>query len=132
MGNNNIIKQSNPGIVLEETPLSLTDEKLNGMLLRTYEKAVRDVTKWKYYKLYSILLSIAGTLFLSLLTSEYNDLGALDSSTIRIIVIVTTTIAAIMGFIFLGISVSHKKKSDTEGRDASIKEITDKYFKQGL
>ena len=125
MAKNNIIKQSNQGIVLEETAVTLSDEKLNGILLHTYEKAVQDVTKWHYYKLYNVLLSIAGTLFVSLFTSSFNDFGHFGADKIRITVVIITIISAVVGFVFLGISVNQKKKSDTEVRDASIKEIID-------
>ena len=130
MENNSIIKQSNQGIVLEETPVTLSDEKLNGMLLHTYERAVKDVSKWRFYNLYSVLLSIAGTLFLSLFTSSFNDMGQLSSNTVRTIVVVITLFSAVVGFVFLGISVNQKKNNDTDTRDSSIKEIIDKYSKQ--
>lgn len=123
----NIIKQTNQGIVMEETPVTLSDEKLNGILLHTYEKAVSDSTKWHWYKLYSVLLSISGTLFLSLFTTTFNDVGQLKADVIMYIVIGITIITAIFGFICLGISVNQKKKNDTEMRDKSIKEITEKY-----
>ena len=123
---NNIIKQSNQGIVLEETPVTLSDEKLQSILLHTYEKAVSDTMKWHWYKLYSIFLSIAGTLFLTLLTtSSFNEIGSLESNTVKGFVIIIT---AILGFIFLGASVNQKKKNDTETRDASIQEIMGKYY----
>jgi hypothetical protein len=129
MANNTIIKQSNQGIVLEETPVTLSDEKLNGMLLRTYEKAVSNVTKWRFFKLYGVLLSVAGTLFVTLFTSSFNNIGQMSADIIRIIVIIVTAISAILGFVFLGISVNQKKKSDTDVRDASIREIVDNYYK---
>ena len=96
---NNIIKQSNQGIVMEETPVTLSDEKLNGILLRTYEKAVADVSTWRFYKLYSVLLSIAGTLFVSLFTSTFNGIGTIDSERVRDIVIILTIVSAIFGFV---------------------------------
>lgn len=127
---NNII-QSNQGIVMVERQVTLTDEKLSGILLRTYEKAVADVTKWKYYNLYSVLLSVAGTLFFSLLTSEFYAIGPIKADTVKNTVILLTIISAILGFVFLGISVNQKKKSDTEVRDESINEIIIKYSEKG-
>ncbi len=124
---NNIIKQSSQGIVLEETPVTLSDEKLKGILLHTYEKAIANTTKWKYYKLYSVLLSIAGTLFFSLFTSKFNGIGQISAETVKTIVIVLCIITAVTGFIFLGISVNVKKKSDTEERDNAINEMIDKF-----
>ena len=128
--NNSIINQTNQGIVLEETQITLSDEKLNGMLLHTYEKAVADTTKWKFYKLYGVLLSVAGTLFISVLTSTFNNIGQLNSDIVRIFVICLTIITAIVGFVFLGISINQKKKSDTEVRDTTIKKVISDYYKK--
>ena len=68
---NNIIEQSDPGIVAKETPVRLSDEKLRNMLSRTYERAQKDVRKPKLCKFFGVFLSIAGTLLLSLLTSTF-------------------------------------------------------------
>ena len=108
---NNIIKQTNQGIVLEETPVTLTDEKLNGILLRTYEKAVYETTKWHWYKLYSILLSVAGTLFLTLLTSSFNDIGSFEAESIRKIVIGITIFASVLVLFYLGFRLIKRKRT---------------------
>lgn len=127
---NNIIKQANQGIVLEETPVILSDEKLQSILLHTYEKAVCNATEWHWYNLYGILLSISGTLLLTIFTSTYNEIGPFKATDIKMFVIVLTIVTAILGFIFLGVSVNKKTKNDTETRDSSIKEIMDKYYLQ--
>ena len=62
----NIIN-SNRGLILEETSLTLSDEKLNGILLHTYEKAVANVSKFNFRNLYKELLTFAVTLFSSFL-----------------------------------------------------------------
>ena len=128
MGNNNIIKHSNQGIVVEEIEIKLSDEKLSSMLLNAYEKASNITSKWHFYKLYSVLLSIAGTLFLALLTTTFNDVGQLKADLIRNIIIVATISCAVVGFIFLGISVNKKKENDTAVRNAAIKEIMEQYL----
>lgn len=129
MANNSII-QSNQGIVLEETQVTLSDEKLNGMLLRTYEKAVKDVSRWRFYKLYGTFLSIAGTLLVTLLTSSFNSVGQISAESIRIGAIIATVLFGLLGFVCLALSVNQKKRSDTEIRDASIKEIVNNYYKK--
>lgn len=125
---NTIIKQTNQGIVLEETPVTLSDEKLQSILLRTYEKANSDATKWHWYKLYGVFLSVAGTLFLTIMTSSFNKIGDIEPNIVKCCVIIITIIAAVLGFVFLGVSVNRKKKNDTETRDASIQEIMEKYY----
>lgn len=123
---NNII-QSDSGIIIQETSITLTDEKLQGILLHTYERAISDNGKWHFYKLYGTFLSIAGTLLITILTSTFNGFGAIDSSKIQIFSIILMIIFGLLGFICLGISVNQKKKNDTEERDTAISEIFEKY-----
>ena len=80
---NKIINSSDPGIVAKETTVHLSDEKLRGIMSRTYERAQKDADTIKFHKFYSVFLSIAGTLFLSLLTSSFNDLGNIKSDTVE-------------------------------------------------
>ena len=61
---NKIINSSDPGIVAKETTVHLSDEKLRGIMSRTYERAQKDADTIKFHKFYSVFLSIAGTLFL--------------------------------------------------------------------
>ena len=49
MANQSIIEHSSQGIVLKETKITLSDEKLSKMMLHTYERAVKDVSKWRKY-----------------------------------------------------------------------------------
>ncbi len=125
----NIIN-SNRGLILEETSLTLSDEKLNGILLHTYEKAVANVSKFNFRNLYKELLSVATTLFVTLFTSDFKSIGSFDSKSVKNFVISIIIVTATIGFIFAILSVYDKKKSDTEERDNSIKEIIDKYLKK--
>lgn len=125
---NNIIEQSDPGIVAKETPVRLSDEKLRNMLSRTYERAQRDMSSWKIYKSYSMLLSVAGTLFLSLMTSTFNEVGSLSTEIVTCIVWIMCILFALFGFILMGISVSVKMRSDTTERDKAVDEVFEQYF----
>ena len=130
MVNSAKIRHSSNGIVVEDTRITLSNEKLTGILLHTYEKAINNATRWRFYNLYKVLLSIAGTLFVTLFTSSFNDIGQINAETIRSIVIFITISCTVSGFIFLGISIYQKKKSDTEERDYAIDEVIGRYFGQ--
>ena len=72
LNNANIIDTKDEGIVVKETLISISDEKLRNSLSRTYEEAQKDMSKFHFYNLYSVFLSISSTLFLSLLTSNFH------------------------------------------------------------
>lgn len=125
---NKIINSSDPGIVAKETTVHLSDEKLRVIMSRTYERAQKDADTIKFHKFYSVFLSIAGTLFLSLLTSSFNDLGNIKSDTVTIIAWILCGVSAILGFILMGIHVADKTKNHTIERDKAVDEI----FKQNF
>ena len=73
--NMNIIDTKDEGIVVKEIPISISDEKLRNSLSCAYEEAQKDMSTFHFYNLYSVFLSIASTLFLSLLTSDFHAIG---------------------------------------------------------
>ena len=129
MQTNNIIDSSDPGIVVKETTVHLSDEKLKAALSRTYERAQRDMQKFKLRKHYSIFLSVAGTLFLSLLTSKFGPIGQVDSEIVTALVWGICIGSGIMGFILLAMTVSEKTQRDTISRDEAVEEIVREYIK---
>lgn len=56
--NMNIIDTKDEGIVVKETPISISDEKLRNSLSRAYEEAQKDMSTFHFYNLYSVFLSI--------------------------------------------------------------------------
>ncbi len=119
----NIIDKSAPGIVMHETQIYLSDEKLKSILLRTYEAALRDADARKYYKTYSVFLSIAGTLLITLLTSSFESIGQISAEVITKIAWVVFSGCTVLGFWFLSIAVRRKMSYDTTARDKAISEI---------
>ena len=103
---NNIIEQSDPGIVAKETPVRLSDEKLRNMLSRTYERAQKDMSVVKFRKFYSVFLSVAGTLFLSLLTSTFGAVGKISAEAVTVIAWIICIGSAVIGFFLMGLTVS--------------------------
>ena len=127
---NNIIDSSNPGIVIKETKVSLSDEKLKAALSNAYERAMKDVHEFKLRNHYSIFLSVAGTLFLSLLTSEFESIGKISAERITTVVWCVVFVAGVWGVILLGMYVSDKTQQDTNRRDKAVNEIFEKYIGQ--
>ena len=106
VSNKNIIDTRDEGIVVKERPISLSDEKLRNALSRAYEEAQKDMSKFHFCNLYSVFLSIAGTLFLSLLTSDFHALGSVTAESI-------TFVAWILFGVFGVLSISFKKSIPT-------------------
>ncbi len=125
---NNIIEQSDPGIVAKETPVRLSDEKLRNMLSRTYERAQKDMNAVKFRKFYSVFLSISGTLFLSLLTSTFGAVGKISAEFVTGMAWTICISFAVLGFILMGMTVTDKIKSDTHERDKAVNEVFKQYF----
>jgi K+-transporting ATPase A subunit len=75
-----------------------------------------------------VFLSIAGTLFITLLTSSFNSIGDFTSEKIATVAWILTVICAIIGFILMGYSVSKKMKNDVEVRDKTIDEISEQHI----
>ena len=124
---NNIIDRTAPGIVITETRVTLSDEKLKSALSKTYEQAQKDMSKPKFHKWYSVFLSIAGTLFLTLLTSKFNNIGSISAEILTIVSCVICVVCGLLGFILLGVNVSSKTHSNTEERDNAVNQVFNNY-----
>ena len=125
---NNIIDTADPGIVVKETPIKISDEKFKGALSRTYEQAQKDMNAFKIEKLFSIFLSIAGTLFLTLLTSDFRAIGTIEAECVKRIAWGICVVSAVAGFILMALRVSVKTKNDTAERDAAVEKIFTQYI----
>ncbi len=127
MAKNSIISDES-GIIVKENSITLSDEKLKGMLSRTYEHAQKDMNKFKFRNYYSVFLSIAGTLFLSLLTADFGSLGKISSTWVTGLAWTLCIGAAVLGFVLMGLHVSEKTSSDTASRDNAVKSILDEHL----
>ena len=123
--NNNMfsIDTIDGNIVCKETNIQISDEKLKGYLKDAYETARRDGRGFKIYKLYSILLSIASTLFITLLTSDFKDLGRISSSTLSIIGWIIMVFTFIVGVALAIINSSKNGENETTERDEAVNRI---------
>ena len=123
-----IIDTSKNPIVVEETPIHLTDEKLRNVLSHTYERAQEDMNIPKLRKHYGSFLSIAGTLFLTLLTSNFKTIGILSAELVNGIAIALCFLFAVFGFILLGMNVSDRMKHSSMERDKAVDEMIKQYL----
>ena len=126
--NVNIIDTKDEGIVVKETPISISDEKLKNSLSRVYEEAQKDMSKFHFYDLFSVFLSIAGTLFLSLITSNFNAIGSIPSETVTIVVWAICIASGLFGVFLACFKVSKKTKNDTSDRDNAVKKVFDQHI----
>lgn len=120
---NNIIDSSNPGIVATEVQVNISDEKLRGLLLRTYEEALKNERTVSYYDWCSVLLSISGTIFLALITSSFHDVGMVSAVIVTGIAWVICICSLLFGCVFLYKKYSMKISGDTEKRDEAVDRI---------
>lgn len=122
----NIIDTKDEGIVVKETPISISDEKLRNSLSRAYEEAQKDMSKFHFYNLCSVFLSIASTLFLALLTSDFHAIGSLTAETVTVGAWAICIGSGFLSVILTCYKVSKKTENDTSTRDAAVEKV----FKQ--
>lgn len=130
VSNMNIIDTKDEGIVVKETPIRISDEKLRNALSRTYEEAQKDMSKFHFYNLYSVFFSIAGTLFLSLLTSDFRAFGPITAEKATIGAWVVCIGSGIIGAVLACYKVSQKTKNDTNNRDDAVEKVFNQYIQK--
>lgn len=124
----NIIDTKDEGIVVKETPIKISDEKLRNSLSRAYEEAQKDMSKFHFYNLYSVFLSIASTLFLSLLTSDFHAIGSMTAEKVTIGAWVICIGSGLLSGILACYKVSKKTKNDTSNRDEAVENVFNQYI----
>lgn len=128
--NMNIIDTKDEGIVVKETPISISDEKLRNALSRVYEEAQKDMSTFHFYNLYNVFLSIASTLFLSLLTSDFHAIGSITAEKVTNGAWVICIGSGLLGVILACCKVSQKTKNDTSDRDAAVKKVFNQHIQK--
>lgn len=128
--NMNIIDTKDEGIVVKETPISISDEKLRNSLSRAYEEAQKDMSTFHFYNLYSVFLSIASTLFLSLLTSDFHAIGSITAGQVTKGAWGICIGSGFLGGILACYKVSQKTKNDTSNRDVAVKKVFNQHIQK--
>lgn len=130
VSNTNIIDTKDEGIVVKETPIRISDEKLRNALSRVYEEAQKDMSKFHFYNLYSVFLSIASTLFLSLLTSDFHAIGSVTAETVTIGAWGVCIGSGFLSAILACYKVSQKTKNDTSNRDDAVEKVFNQHIQK--
>ena len=126
--NMNIIDTKDEGIVVQETPIRISDEKLRNSLSRAYEEAQKDMSTFHFYNLHSVFLSIASTLFLSLLTSDFHAIGSITAETVTIGVWGICIGSVFLGVVLACCKVSRKTQNDPSNRDEAVKKVFNQHI----
>lgn len=128
MGDNNIIDSKDPGIVVNETKITISDEKLSSLLLKAYEAAQQDSRIFRIHDLWGIFWSIAGTLVVALITTDkFASIGPFESEGTRILIIIVCVITTIIGIVLSICRVREKAKNDIISRDKAVEKIVETY-----
>lgn len=120
---NNIIDNNSDGIVATETKITISDEKLNSMLSKTYEMATIEANKFKIHSLWSICWSIAGTLFITILTSSFNGIGSIGADTINNWAIGICIFAFMAGLILIIWRLNDKTSTNFTKRNETVQQV---------
>lgn len=81
------------------------------------------MSTFHFYNLYSVFLSIASTLFLSLLTSDFHAIGSITAGQVTKGAWVICIGSGFLGAILACYKVSQKTKNDTSNRDVAVKKV---------
>lgn len=118
-------------ITLPINQIALTDEQLKLALSEVYETGHFHARKFRLCNLSSVLLSIAGTLFLTCLTSRFNDL--FEYVGFHTNKLLTGIAWLVVVFTFMGGLILHSFGKGAEmgsQRDAVVNEILGRLKKQ--
>lgn len=86
------------------------------------------MSKFHFYNLYSVFFSIASTLFLSLLTSNFHAIGSATAETVTIGAWVICIVSAFLGGILACYKVAERTKNDTSARDDAVEKIFNQHI----
>lgn len=124
-----IISSDGEHIIVKETPVHLTDEKIKSVLFRAYEYAQKDVNTKSLLDYYDCCFSVSLTLFLTLLTASFNGVFGIEANTVTLIVKIVFGSLMILGILMLVLKLNTKRQSDTKQRDIAVEEVFSRYIK---
>lgn len=117
---------SDDAFVMQERSIQVTDEKLNRLLSNTYETARKDARSFKLYNHYGLFFSFASSLFLTLLTSKFNDYKIIDSNSLTFIAWIVLAASVITGTVLAIIRASKQSNDEHSDRDTAVNNIIEK------
>lgn len=117
-------------IVCTETSIKLTDEKLRGILSKVYETARKDAQKFNLHNHYGVFLSVAFSLIIPLLTSEFQTFGIISADILSGVCWFAFVVCLLVG---VGLAISYASNAainETSERDKAIESMMDMLQKQ--
>lgn len=124
--NKAIIDSSDPGIVVEEQKVSLSDEKLKRVMATMYEHGLKDGKDFSLSNHYGIFLSIAGTLIVTLLSSEFKAIAGLSVNIITGVMWCICIVSLLIGIGLLVLRGNNTVASYSEKREMAVNEVFNK------
>lgn len=124
-----IINNEDEHIIVKETPVHISDEKMKSVLYRTYEQAQKDLGKRKLYDHYGCFFSVSGTLFISLASASFHDFLFFSKEECTMVVKICFGLSLVMGILSLFWKLKIKSDNDTTCRDNAVDAVFDKYIK---
>lgn len=124
-----IINDDDAHIIVKETSVHLTDEKIKSILYRTYERAQNDMSVKKWYDYYDCCFSVSGTLFLTLLTASFNKTFGIEPDELATTAKWMLGMSLLLGIVFLIFKLKEKRQNDMSKRDIAVEEVFSKYIK---
>lgn len=120
---NNLGLISKDEYVVQERPIKVTDEKLNRLLSNTYETARKDANSFKWYNHYGVFFSFSLSLFITLLTSTFNDFGIIKGEVLTIFAWIVLGISTIIGIALALLRGSKHSSDEHNERDEAVNKI---------
>lgn len=117
-------------VAVSDTDISMTEANLRLLMQGCYERAMKAACAWSFGELYPVLFSISGTLFLTLLTSNFHDALFLSSNAIKSIAWFICILAGILGIGAVAYHFWHKPTKLANERDGAIDELIGKVYEK--
>ncbi len=92
-------------------------------MLRVYEEAQKNERTKHVYDFAGVLLSISGTLFLTLLSADFKSIGRLDAEVVSDIAWAICILTFILGVVFLYVKYSRAVCGYTIQRDVAVDKV---------
>lgn len=113
-------EEADEDIIVKSQNVKMSDDKLYRIQQKTYEFAEENANKFRLTNCWSVFASIGLTLFLTLITSEFQGIGSLSSNTVKWIAIIICAICLLLAFVLLVKMHNSSDPTHNEEREIAI------------
>lgn len=117
-------------LIVKETLVHLSDEKIKTILSKTYEQAQKDMGKKSICDYYGCWFSISATLALTLATATFHDFLFFSANNLTNMAKIFFVLFAIGGIASLLLKLNTKTRTDTTNRDKAIDSVFSTYIRE--